>query len=120
MKLRNLNPRKEKWKYFHIFTSSQVFEKVYCCVIDRTIWFNGKDGYFYSYVKNKKFDDKYIVSESQNEISATCRTLKFVTDNMRTGYNMTGMPICHRKNYFGRHRNPLRGATIVNKGKKGS
>lgn len=114
MQIRNLNSKREKWKYFHIFTANQVFNKVFCCVIDRTLWFNGKDGYFYSYIKT---NDNYSAPKIENVVMASCRTLEFVTNNMRTGYNMAGMPICHRKNCYGRHKNPLRGVTIVKKGK---
>lgn len=109
MKRRNLNAKKEKWKYYHIFTSTQVFEKVFCCTIDRTIWYNGKDGYFYNYMRIKSKNNT-----SKEEVIVSYRTLEFVTNNMRTGYNMNGDPVCHRKNYYG-SRQPLRGARIIPK-----
>lgn len=114
MKRRNLNAKKEKWKYYHNFTSTQVFEKVYCCTIDRTIWYNGKDGFFYNYMIIKPKSTK----NNKEEILVSYRTLEFVTNNMRTGYNMNGDPVCHRKNYYGNRRQPLRGARIIPKNRK--
>lgn len=117
MKLRPIKAG-EKWKYYHIFTADQVFRNVYCCLIDGTLWFNGRDGYFYTHIKPTKIDSKNLVTRSNTNIETRCRSLEFVADNMRTGFDMNGQPICHRKNYFGRHRNPLRAATIVTKNKK--
>ena len=113
MKVRNFNPKTEKWKYYQNFTTDQVFEKVYCCIIGTTIWYNGRDGFFYTHIKNQKVDDDNTIVRTG--VATQARTLEFVTDNMRTGFNMKGIPVCHSKNYFSQYRYPLKAAAIVPK-----
>lgn len=111
--VRKINHKKEQWYYYHNFTPAQVLNTVHVAEIDHMLWFNTMDGRFIHIIEPIKLNDKDEAIRQAPQVLT--RTLQFVYDNMTTGYDTSGNPVCHRKSYIGRHRSPLKGARIVPK-----
>lgn len=108
--VRHINHKKERWRYYHVFTLSQVLHRVHAAEVDRTLWFNLSDGNFIHIIE--PIDDGVPMLKSPTVIT---RSASYIFDNMQTGYDVNGNPICHRKRRNGKAHAPLLGAKIVKK-----
>ena len=108
--VRHINHKKERWRYYHVFSPGQVLRRVHVAEVDRTLWFNLSDGNFIHIIEPDGLEGGVPI--------VITRTVSYIYDNMQTGYYVNGNPICHRKRRRERGHSPLLGAKIVRKERK--
>lgn len=103
-KIKNLNHKFKTRKVVAFCNESEVFANVYSCYVGRTRYFNGKDGFFYTYIKLKvDVGDETIIKDLDvNRVS-----LEYITQNMQIGFDLQGRVVCRRKSAHGGRHYPL-------------
>ncbi len=109
--VRHINHNKERWRYYHVFSPGQVLRRVHVAEIDKTLWFNLSDGNFIHIIEPPATDNAPMLMPP----IVVTRSVQYVYDNMQTGYDVNGNPICHRRRRKKGKPSPLMGAKIVKK-----
>ncbi|KJY59129.1 hypothetical protein JF75_05300 [Lactobacillus kimbladii] len=101
-KISTTSTGKKRVKHLTNYSINALFQKVVKVRMFNKIWINGQDGNFYQIDSEKE-----IILAEEHKYIGTVRPLKYVYQNLQTGYDLNGNRVCYRKHPYAKHKEPV-------------